>query len=390
LSGHTRFSSLVYDWERLYQLELPARYLWMGLLMSAPAKRLVPGLWHGSVVTMADALRRPVDETANALDVLIESDLVEFDAKNRVLRMTEFPDASEWPSSPYIIESWFGRFNNIPDCPVRNAHVTTLRWLLDRGAAGSDSKKSKGRPSEKHEEVWVRTFGTILVPVVRRRGVRRMVDLSDTSTDVQPSLFGLAEGGATPSGSPIGSPSAFPSSSGPICASASSSSQPIENSDRGVPGGVPPPPGGGCQGGGSGEGEGEGVFSFSSPDPEGAGYGASRPTLTLVPAPGPFTVADLAAVFAGPRWPTQLPEATSAALARSISELRSVPTKTPTLALVHLRNYVERGGLAGISPEQLALPNALATALEKAFAWQRDSDAQVAALREVLQNSGAT
>ncbi len=188
MSGYTRLSCLLWEWEPWNQLEPITRLVWLALYTSPQAKRMVPALWHGSVPSMAEAARFPLDETASALDALIERELAEYDPRHRVLRLTSLPDPGEWPSNPEILKSWFKRFQMIPACGVRDAHVQTLRWMLERGALGSE-KNIGGKPTHKHEEVWGRTFGTIPIPSPRKRGIRKLSDNNDTSTSVQPSLF---------------------------------------------------------------------------------------------------------------------------------------------------------------------------------------------------------
>lgn len=192
MSGYTRISCLLWEWHRLNALSATTRLFWLALYTSAPAKRGVPALWHGSVVTMAEAARLPMDEAVRALDTLLDQELAEYDPKSLVLRLTELPDAGEWPSNPGILESWYKRFRMVPECGVRNAHVSTIRWLLERGALEA-SKNARGAPTAKHEQVWSETFGTVPIPPARKRGLRRHADNNDTGNDIQPSLFGASE-----------------------------------------------------------------------------------------------------------------------------------------------------------------------------------------------------
>jgi hypothetical protein len=173
----------LWDWPRFIELDDSARCLWLALYTTAEAKRHAPGLWQGGVPAMADASRQHPDAVIHALDSLLDHDMVEFDNRTRVLRLCYLPDAGEFPSNGKVILGWWTRFRSVPDCGVRNAHVTTLRWILDEGARLS----GKGI-SPHHESAWRETFGTVAIPASRHRGVRRLAD-SDTSTRVQPSLF---------------------------------------------------------------------------------------------------------------------------------------------------------------------------------------------------------
>lgn len=109
--------------------------------------------------------------------------------------------------------------------------------------------------------------------------------------------------------------------------------------------------------------------------------------LREVPNPGPFTVPDLQQVFATAghaRWPKLLPDATSLALARAIAALGPQPAN----ALELLTEHVAHGGCRDLSPDDLALPGRLGTALQEASCRRRDSEAKSSALREALQEAG--
>ncbi len=196
MTAFTRLGSSIWDWEPWTELKALPRILWLALYTSAEAKRHVPGLWHGGVPSMADAARMAPDEVILALDHLLERELVEYDPKFRVLRLCELPDAGEYPNNGNVLRSWWTRFKTVPTCPVRDSHVRTIAWICDEGA-----KRSGKAFTPHHKEAWTETFGTIVVPAPRRRGVKRLAD-SDTSTQVQPSLFpSLASGnGSTPQG----------------------------------------------------------------------------------------------------------------------------------------------------------------------------------------------
>jgi hypothetical protein len=183
MTAFTRLGSSLWDWEPWTDLAAPARILWLALYTSAEAKRHVPGLWHGGIPTMADAARMAPDDVIAALDRLLERDLVEYDPKFRVLRLCELPDPGERPSNGKVILGWWTRFGTVPACPVRDSHVKTLAWICHEG-----SKLSGKEFTPDHVTAWERTFGTIVVPQPRRRGIRRLAD-SDTGTQVQPSLF---------------------------------------------------------------------------------------------------------------------------------------------------------------------------------------------------------
>jgi hypothetical protein len=184
VTAFTRLGSCLWIWEPWVSLpSKEAKLLWLALYTSGAAKRNAPGLWEGGISSMTDASRMGADDVIGALDVLLDCTMVEYDKKVRVLRLCALPDAGEYPSNGKVILGWWTRFRSIPECDVRDAHVTTLRWIIDTGA------RQAGRPiSADHENAWRDTFAQVKIPLPRRRGVRQLAD-SDTSTHVQPSLF---------------------------------------------------------------------------------------------------------------------------------------------------------------------------------------------------------
>ncbi len=132
---------------------------------------------------MADAARMQPDQVLGALDHLLDRELVEYDPKTRVLRLSMLPDAGEYPSNGRVIRGWWTKFKTVPECGVRDAHVNTLRWIMTHGALVSGKLVTAD-----HQSTWDDTFGRIAIPTPRRRGVRRLAD-SDTSTHAQASLF---------------------------------------------------------------------------------------------------------------------------------------------------------------------------------------------------------
>jgi len=163
------------------ELEDREQVLWLVLYSSAAAKRSVPGLWHGGIGTIADACPHwASSKVLSSLDVLIDRELAQFDRNYSVLRLTRFPDGGERAHNALALAGWWNRFRLVPQCRVRDAHVASLRWLLDQGEVG-----------EKMCEVWRQTFATISESSSSSGAARssRLTD-SDTSTGAQPSLFG--------------------------------------------------------------------------------------------------------------------------------------------------------------------------------------------------------
>lgn len=193
MGEYTRFGVHIWSWEPFLSLveddgytpDYRARNLWIGLYTSAEMRRTCPGLFNGSIGRMAEAARMPGDDALYALDKLLAHELVEYDDRTYVLRMTDLPDALDGCDNGNVIRGWFGRFKTVPSCVVRDSHVRLLRWILDEtNKIGSKKKGIQGR-----EEAWAETFGTIPQPAVRRRGVRRLGHGGVAGTVVQPGLF---------------------------------------------------------------------------------------------------------------------------------------------------------------------------------------------------------
>lgn len=207
MSVYTKVGVKLHEWSEFTALPVGPRCLWMGLYTSGAGRQSVPGLFYGSITAMADAVHLPVDEVLGYLDKLLEHDLVEYDRERRVLRFTKLPDAGEAPTNGNTIRGWWRKFQIVPQCQVRDAHIATLRWLMQEWS------RENGKPiSNDHEKAWSETFGcgAVAIPPPRKRGVRRLLD-NDTGTTTQPSLFGnpfLAQG--TLPGTPA-EPETYPS-----------------------------------------------------------------------------------------------------------------------------------------------------------------------------------
>ncbi len=150
MSGFTRLGTAIWDWEPFIDLDNNTRVLWLALYTSATAKRNVPGLWHGSVASMADAARMQADDTIQSLDKLIDRELAEFDTKLRVLRLTSLPDCGESPTNGKTIHGWWNKFTVMtPACAIRDAHVPTTPVAHGGVDAGQQQDHAVGGPQER-------------------------------------------------------------------------------------------------------------------------------------------------------------------------------------------------------------------------------------------------
>lgn len=189
MSVFTAIGSQIWQWEPLRSVVhahddltgFLAQSLWLQLYTMPEAKNGVPGLMIASVNTIAEATGKAADLVRSLLDRLIEHDLVEFDVARRVLRLTQLPDTLEHPPNPNVLRGWWRRFQNIPDCPLKAAHVAVIRWLLEERVR----ETGKGT-NVKIAAVWDETFGTVSIPAPRRRGARRLqMNLFPEASDEQ-------------------------------------------------------------------------------------------------------------------------------------------------------------------------------------------------------------
>lgn len=295
MTVYTNFSSQIWSWEPWVQLPtVESRLLWIALYTTPEARAWGIGLFVGSVLTMAEAARMPADVTQRALDTLLEYELVEFDPKTRVLRLTQLPDAGEAPTTPQQLLGLWRRFQSVPACPIRDAHVQTIQWMVNESARIAVLKGNPDR-IEKMVAAWTQSFGSVEIPAPRKRGVRRLLDAStDTSTPVQPSLFDRPVG--VLDSAKVETDPAHKLSTGVdgtplsrLSAESGSAIQDTNPSPSRVGLGYHPRPTG------EGEGEGKGSSSFlgsgSGPHPEPIGAPVvgstvhAGPRLTLVPNP---------------------------------------------------------------------------------------------------------
>lgn len=310
MSSFTRLGSDIWRWPQWIALDASARVVWLGLYTSPEARRFPPGLFEGSLVQIAEACRVPHPDTVSALDLIIERELAEYDRKTRVLRLTELPDAGEWPTNGNVVRGWWTKFRGLPECPVRDAHVPTLRWLMDEG-----SRAAGKLLTPHHHTAWAETFGSVVVPAPRRRGVRRLIE--DTGSDVQPSLFDAPKG-SLPGSDPSAEGSARPISSENNFSSLETLSRPSRKDQD---------PGSRIQD------LSPSVFPEPIPNDDSRDQVLRRPVLTLVP---PFTPEEMllgiARGAADPLKP-EVPPALRAALCALIAQLAAAGVGVDDVAL---------------------------------------------------------
>lgn len=358
----TRIGFLFWEWPPLRHLDPTALKLWLVIY----TKSVIPGLWTGDIPDLSSQSFLSAEDTLKSLDRLLDADLIEFDRAARVLRLTKLPDEGEWPSAPGIMKSWWKTFSKkIPACQVRDAHVVTLRWLLEEGAKKSENNRS-GKPSALHEQIWSETFGQVVVPSSRRRGVRSFGE-ADMGNAVQPSLFAPP---SEPSGyHPEGSrsvlvPPPVDNYPDPTKSPSLGTTWVVQEKEKEL---ERESSSGSGIGGGSGE-----------------GHATSKaPHLALVPLPPAFGIPELVERVwnrIGPRAP-RMTDAIFALIAEAV--LMAEPIAKDRAALDALADY--RGE---ISPGDFYTAGRFTALVERALAKRRDSAAKSAALHEARELLG--
>lgn len=374
MSSYTRLGSVIWTWPRWTALEDHGRMLYLALYTTAEAKRIVPGLFHGSITGMADAAAMPVDRTKYALDHLLEHELVEFDWDRRVTRLTELPDSGESPANGNVIRGWYKRFKDVPKCAVRDAHVTTLLWLMEEWAREHD-KPSIGKA---HIEAWNETFAHVAIPVSRRRGRQRLLD-ADTSTPTQPGLFDPPPSGASASDTV---PETVVHDSRSDRSADSDRSNKIRDSET-----VREP---------SGLGSGSGSGSRSLSEEGDPGEPDRRPTLVLVPPVQPYdtTLVQLAEATNG-RYQPVAREGLHDALCATQRTLTAAGVGPADLALVGRRIATAEVGIGAIGGDPrsrlsvwVAGPGNVLVELERARDHEREAANASAHLAELKKTLG--
>lgn len=389
--SYTNLGSGIWNWPPFRKLERSpddivgrcAKLLYLALYTTPEAKQQVPGLFVGSVTTIAEAAGFPVDATRTYLDRLLEDDLVEYDVENRVLRLVALPDSQEFPTNGNGIRGWWRRFSNVPECPTRDAHVHTLAWILYEWCRVTGKNLSKT-----HQDAWAETFARLHVPTTRPR--------PRPKKHLQTDLFAL-QSGASPERS-LNELRAEDAERGPDQRDSARSNDfnmnsyndrsttvkrekdPEKDQDQ-VPDQVP-----------------------DLRSPEVGSWGKQHPVLTLVPMAA-FDADDLAEVLATTgMFPRALTREQRLALGRAIGHLDNVGSGQGVLAI--LREYIASGapGLElpdptrllaqdrvdrrGISLEMVCSPGWLERTIRLATDWKAKANDALASFAEARRKLG--
>lgn len=390
--SYTNLGSGIWNWKPFRSLERSpddivgrcAKLLYLALYTTPEAKQQPPGLFVGSVTTIAEAAGFSIDDTRVYLDRLIEDDLVEYDVENRVLRLVALPDCQEFPTNGHGIRGWWRRFSNVPECPVRDAHVHTLAWILFEWCRVTGKNLSKS-----HQEAWAETFARIHVPTTRPRPRPRK--------HLQTSLFALHSGASSERSLNESRPADADRVPDPPDSFRSNDSNRNSYNDRITPVKRDQDP----------DRDQDQVPDLRSPE---GGPGARAPVLTLVPMAA-FDADDLVDVLAASSarlggFPRAVTREQRQALQRAIEALPNVGSGQGVLAL--LREYIADGapglmlpldttkvsaidrvnGGWGLTPAIVCAPGWLARAVDLASEWKAKQADTLASFSEARKKLG--
>lgn len=194
MSEYTRLGCGLWTWKRWTERSLPARMVYLALYTCAAAKRGIPGLYHGDLGSLQRDASLTVDETVAGLEELVAQNLVEYDKQAHLMRLVELPDSWERPDGGKALRGFWNSFHTFPSCGVRDAHVATIRALVEDASSRSE------KAAEDLAKAWEVTFGTLEQLAKRRRGSRTVAKQTQ-SGGVQADLF--ASDPLPPTGYPI-------------------------------------------------------------------------------------------------------------------------------------------------------------------------------------------
>ncbi len=147
----------VWDDPKFIDLGDDAQSIWL-LLLTGPQVQAIPGLQLADACTLASARRWPTSRVEAALSVLVGADMVEFDAKLRVVRLPNAPKYNP-PDNPSVLVGWWRLYQRLPPSPLKQRHVAALKASIDfakyPGAPDKDPMKAN------FQAAWDATFGTV-------------------------------------------------------------------------------------------------------------------------------------------------------------------------------------------------------------------------------------
>ncbi len=338
MSRYTNLGTGLWSWKPWLDLEHShddvrgrcARLFWIALYTAREAK-LVPGIFVGSVTTMAESAHVPVDDARLYLDRLLEHELVQVDLRQRVLRLTMLPDPGESPANGKAIRGWWNRFQTIPSCDVRDAHVEVLHWIMQEWS------RANAKPlSADHVTAWSETFARLPMKTFRRKAPGY----------VQTSLFDASDRKINN----------LDTVSDTVSSWSRNQQDPEQDQDQDLR------------------------------DQREGGSGGGRPVLTLVPHPA-FNADDLAEALhkaTEGRFPLALTREQRVALGRAIDAIGEVALHPAALAALseYVASLAELRGSVGMSTVTLELvtsPGWIGSAIRRGIEWLAASPASAPA-----------
>ena len=88
-------------------------------ILTNPNTTSIPGLYRAGAAAMAEELGWSIEDFKEALEELIQQNLIKVDLNARVIYI---PNAIKYnkPQSPNVIKSWVSHWDEIPECELKN------------------------------------------------------------------------------------------------------------------------------------------------------------------------------------------------------------------------------------------------------------------------------
>ena len=152
----------VWDDEKVVALSRLGKLVWF-LLLTGPHRSMLPGLQIATAGSLAETLREPPEDVAEALREIEAAEMIETDARARLIRIPNAP-LYHPQRGPKIILGWWKLWQSLPESILKYKHLAALHFKLDP-------------VSPESSKVWAFTFGRVVVPP---RFQPEIAELADT------------------------------------------------------------------------------------------------------------------------------------------------------------------------------------------------------------------
>jgi hypothetical protein len=114
----------IWDDRKFMGLHDTGRIIWMYFLTS-PIRNSLPGLFRGTVLSVAEGIERSPEKTQIHLDAVLATGMAQYDPERRLFRLPKAPLYTKGPN-PNIVKSWWKDWQLLPDSELKYQHVPAL------------------------------------------------------------------------------------------------------------------------------------------------------------------------------------------------------------------------------------------------------------------------